>query len=51
MTRFEKSKSMNIDEFADYFMGIICNEIKDCPSVAYSCHQCVKSWLEEEVEE
>ena len=51
MTRFEKIKPMSIDEFADYFMGIICNEIKDCPEQSYSCHQCVKSWLEEEVEE
>ena len=51
MTRFEKNKPMNIDEFADYFMGMICNEIKDCPSLADSCHQCVKKWLEEEVEE
>ena len=51
MIRFEKIKPMSIDEFADYFMGMICNEIKDCPSLADSCHQCVKKWLEEEVEE
>lgn len=51
MTRFEKIKPMDIDEFADYFMALFCNEIKDCPSVACSCHQCVKNWLEEEVEE
>lgn len=51
MTRFEKIKPMDIDEFADYFMGIICEMIDDCPINSCSCHQCVKNWLEEEVEE
>ena len=51
MTRFEKIKPMNIDEFADYFMGIICTCMEDCPKQSCSCHQCVKNWLEEEVEE
>lgn len=45
MTRFEKIKPMNIDEFVDYFMGMIYNEIKDCHSLADSCHQCVKNGL------
>lgn len=51
MTRFEKIKPMNIDEFADYFMGPICTCMEDCPKQSCSCHQCVKNWLEEEVEE
>ena len=51
MTRFEKIKPMSIDEFADYFMGPICTCMEDCPEQSCSCHQCIKSWLEEEVEE
>ena len=50
MTRFEKIKSMSIDEFADYFIGPICTCMEDCPEQSCSCHQCIKSWLEEEVE-
>ena len=50
MTRFEKIKLMDIDELVDYFMGIICDHIDDCPiDKTVSCHDCVKSWLEEEV--
>lgn len=52
MTRFEKFKSMNIDEFAEFFMGEFCTTmIYDCPMESVSCHDCVKAWLEEEVEE
>lgn len=51
MTRFEKSKSMDVDEFADYFMGPICDIIDDCPIKLCSCHDCIKNWLEEEVDE
>ena len=51
MTRFEKIKPMSIDEFTDYFMGYIYTCMEDCPEQSCSCHQCIKSWLEEEVEE
>lgn len=50
MTRFEKIKLMNIDELTDYFMGPICKWMDNCPAISVSCHDCVKSWLEEEVE-
>lgn len=51
MTRFEKIKSMDIDEFADYCMGEICGKFDDCPIGQNSCHDCVKAWLEEEVDD
>lgn len=51
MTVFEKIKSCNIDELADYLMGVICEQIDDCPIVAKSCHQCIKDYLERSVEE
>ena len=49
MTNFEKFKSMDIDELAEFFMDEICAMIHDCPTGSVSCHNCVKAWLEEEV--
>ena len=51
MTRFEKFKNMDIDECAEFFLGDICEMIDDCPIGAVSCHDCVKAWLEEEVDD
>ena len=51
MTRFEKIKPMDIDEISDYFMSYVCAMIDDCPVGPCSCHDCIKAWFEEEVEE
>lgn len=50
MTKFEKIKSCNIDELADYLRGPICEMIDDCPIKECSCHDCIKRWLEREDE-
>lgn len=50
MTRFEKIKSCNIDDLADYLSGAICEIIVDCPIEECTCHECRKKWLQQEVE-
>lgn len=55
MTNYERIKSMNIEEMADYF-----NEIFDCPNCpidmflcegyGYVCTKYIKRWLKGEVE-
>lgn len=50
MTKFDKIKSCNIDELADYLCGPICEMIDDCPLGECTCHDCIKHWLEQEIE-
>ena len=50
MTRFEKIKSLDIDEISDYLGNAICEIIDDCPGNDCTCHQCVVRWLQQEVE-
>ena len=50
MTQFEQIKSCNIDELADCLSGAICGIISDCPIGECSCHDCIKGWLQQEVE-
>lgn len=49
MTRFEKFKSLDIEELAYYLMGTICEMIDDWPNSNISCRECAKCWLEEEI--
>lgn len=58
MTQFERVKSMNIEEMADFFFlsSFDACEITnsyECPAVYCNegCHKCIRKWLESEVKE
>ena len=50
MTNFEKIKQMTVEEMAECFGNVFCLcEVLDCNYT--NCSECMKNWLNQEVEE